>query len=139
MMSDPFQSIFKIAGAGLRAQSMRLQVASENITNARMSPTRPGETPFARKTVSFRSEMDRASGANLLKVSSIDRDRTAFPLEYNPSHQAADARGYVQMPNVNIYLEMADLKEASRSYQANLQSVRTARDMYSSTIELLKS
>lgn len=137
-MSDPLQGIFRVAGAGLKAQSARLQVVSENIANARATPSRPGEMPYARKTISFRSEVERASGLNLLKVSSVDRDRAPFQLEYNPTHQAADARGYVRMPNVNIYLEMADLKEANRSYQANLQTVRTARDMFSVTVDLLK-
>lgn len=137
-MSDPLQGIFKVAGAGLRAQTARLQVVSENIANARAAPSRPGETPYARKTVSFRAEVEKASGVSMLRVSSVDRDQAPFQLEYNPTHQAADARGYVRMPNVNIYLEMADLKEANRSYQANLQSVRTARDMFSVTVDLLK-
>jgi flagellar basal-body rod protein FlgC len=138
-MSDPFQGIFKIAGSALRAQSSRLQVVSENLANARTSPARPEDTPYARKTISFRSEVDRVAGFSLLRASSIDRDQASFPLEYNPSHPAADVRGYVRMPNVNIYVEMADLKEASRSYEANLQTVRVAREMFSSTVDLLKA
>jgi len=93
----------------------------------------------ARKTISFESAMDEATGASTVKVAGIDRARTQFRVEYNPSHPAADAKGYVKLPNVDVMMEVTDMREANRSYEANLQVIKQAREMISMTIDLLRS
>ncbi len=136
---DPLAAALKIAASGLGAQSERLRVVSENLANAQSTGSTPGSDPYRRKTISFVSELDRASGASLVNVNSIDRDRTAFPVEFQPGNEAADEKGYVKMPNVNPLIEMADMQEANRSYEANLQVVKQARDLISMTIDLMRS
>ncbi|RUW83180.1 flagellar basal body rod protein FlgC, partial [Mesorhizobium sp. M1E.F.Ca.ET.063.01.1.1] len=87
----------------------------------------------------FQSELDRASGGSLVEVSSIARDPSDFPIEFQPGNEAADEKGYVKMPNVNVLVEMADMSEANRSYEANLQVIKQARDLISMTIDLMRN
>ncbi len=135
---DALTAALKVAASGLGAQSERLRVVSENLANAQSTGTAPGADPYRRKTISFASELDRGSGASLVEVNSIDRDPSAFPVEFQPGNEAADANGYVKMPNVNVLIEMADMTEANRSYEANLQVVKQARDLISMTIDLMR-
>lgn len=135
---DPLSTTLKVAASGLGVQSERLRIVSENLANAQSTGNAPGAEPYQRKTVSFAAELDRASGAAMPEIASVDRDRTAFPLEFQPGHEAADERGYVKMPNVNVLIEMADMREANRSYEANLQVVRQARELISMTIDLMR-
>ena len=137
-MIDPLESSIQIAGSGLRAQSTRLRVVAENLANAQSTGSSAGADPYARKTVTFDSELDRASGASLVQVKSIGVDKAPFRTEYDPGNPAADAKGYVKQPNVNMITEMADMREANRSYEANLQIVKQTRDIFSMTIDLLK-
>ncbi|MGP2493662.1 flagellar basal body rod protein FlgC [Mesorhizobium sp. PUT5] len=136
---DALTAALKIASSGLNAQSERLRVVSENMANAQSTGTTPEADPYRRKTISFVSELDRASGGALVEVNSIDRDPSAFPVEFQPGNEAADANGYVKMPNVNVLVEMADMNEANRSYQANLQVIKQARDLISMTIDLMRT
>ena len=136
---DPLSAALKIAGSGLESQSTRLRIVSENIANARSTGDTPGAEPYRRKTVTFGSELDRASGADLVAVKKLGTDRSDFVEEYDPGNPAADARGFVKMPNVNVLIEMADMREANRTYEANLQTVKQARDLIASTINLLKA
>jgi len=136
---DPLSAALKIAGSGLESQSTRLRIVSENIANSRSTGDTPGAEPYRRKTVTFGSELDRASGADLVAVKKLGVDRSDFVEEYDPGNPAADARGYVKMPNVNVLIEMADMREANRTYEANLQTVKQARDLIASTINLLKA
>ena len=136
---DALTAALKVAASGLGAQSERLRVVSENLANAQSTGTSPGADPYRRKTISFVSELDRSSGTSLVSVGSIDRDRSDFPVEFQPGNEAADAKGYVKMPNVNALIEMADMQEANRSYTANLQVVRQARELISMTIDLMRS
>jgi flagellar basal-body rod protein FlgC len=138
-MIDPLKLSSKIAASGLEAQSMRMRVVSENMANAQSTGNTPGADPYARKVLSFEGEMDRDAGVNFVKVDSIETDTQAFRLEHNPGHPAADERGYVKMPNVNVLVEMADMREAGRAYDANLQTIKQAREMISMTIDLLRS
>lgn len=135
---DPLSTALKIAASGLGAQSERLRVVSENLANAQSTGSTPGADPYRRKTISFAAELDRASGGTSVEVLKIDRDQTAFPVEFMPGHEAADANGYVKMPNVNVMIEMADMTEANRSYEANLQVVKQARELISLTIDLMR-
>ncbi|RIK82927.1 MAG: flagellar basal body rod protein FlgC [Hyphomicrobiales bacterium] len=136
---DPLISSLKVAASGLGAQSQRLRVVSENLANAQSTGNFPGADPYQRKTITFTAELDRLSGARMVEVSAIANDRTAFPVEFQPGHEAADELGYVKMPNVNILVEMADMREANRSYEANLQAIKQARDLISMTIDLLRN
>src|SRR6478752_1189916 len=136
---DPLSAAVKIAGSGLEAQSTRLRIVSENIANSRSTGDTPGADPYRRKTLTFGAQMDRASGAELVGVKKLGEDQGKFTQEYDPNNPAADAKGYVKMPNVNMLVEMADMREANRSYDANLQTIKQARDLISSTIDLLKS
>jgi flagellar basal-body rod protein FlgC len=136
---DPLSAALKIAASGLGAQSERLRVVSENLANAQSTGDAPGADPYRRKTVSFAAELDRATGGSLVGVNDIGRDETDFPVQFIPGHEAADDKGYVKMPNVNVLVEMADIREANRSYEANLQVIKQARELISMTIDLMRS
>jgi len=129
----------KIAASGLEAQSNRVRIVSENLANAQSTASTPGSDPYTRKTISFQSQLDRALGVNLVRVGDIGVDRSPYRIEHDPGHPAADADGYVKLPNVNVLIEMADMREANRSYQANLQVIKQAREIISMTIDLLRS
>ena len=137
-MMDSLQVALHIAASGLQAQSMRMRVVSENIANAQSTGSAPGADPYARQTVSFESEMDRTLGANLVEVKSIGVDSTPFKLERDPGNPAADKDGMVKMPNVDVLVELADMREANRSYEANLQVAKQSADMLTTTISLMK-
>jgi flagellar basal-body rod protein FlgC len=138
-MSDPMQVAIKVAASGLEAQSRRMLVVSENLANASSTGSTPGADPYARQTVSFESALDDASGANLVQVDRVDIDNKPFRIEYDPGHPAADAEGNVKLPNVDMLVELADMRETNRSYEANLQVVKQARSLISMTIDLLRS
>ncbi|GJD56609.1 flagellar basal body rod protein FlgC [Methylobacterium dankookense] len=138
-MIDPLLSASKLASAGLEAQSLRMRVVSENLANAQSTGETPGSDPYARKTVTFRAELDRAIGAASVRVSDIGTDRAPFRTEHDPGNPAADEKGMVKLPNVNMLVEMADMREANRSYEANLQVIKQARAMVAGVIDLLKS
>jgi flagellar basal-body rod protein FlgC len=138
-MSDPLLATLKIAGSGLEAQSTRLRIVSENIANARTTGDTPGADPYRRKTVTFGAELDRVSGAETVEVKKLGVDFTDFTEEYDPGNPAADQRGIVKMPNVNVLIEMADMRESNRTYEANLQTIKQTRDMISQTLALLKA
>jgi len=135
---DALSAAMKIAGSGLDAQSNRLRVVSENMANAQSTARVAGGDPYQRKTISFVAELDTAVAADLVRSNIIGKDNSAFPVEYDPGNVAADATGYVKMPNVNVLVEMADMREANRSYEANLQVVKQVRDLVSMTIELMR-
>lgn len=136
---DPLTASLKISSSGLSAQSTRLRIVSENLANARSTADVPGADPYQRKTITFSDALDRAEGVSTVEVKRIGLDKTPFVSEYDPGNPAADAKGMVKYPNVNVLVEMADMREANRSYEANLQSIRQARDLISSTIDLLRS
>ncbi|MYZ46981.1 flagellar basal body rod protein FlgC [Propylenella binzhouense] len=135
---DPLQAALRISGSGLAAQSTRLRVVSENLANAQSTGSAPGADPYARKTVTFAEELDRAAEVELVRVDRIGVDRAPFRMEFDPGHPAADAAGFVKFPNVNVLVEMADMREATRTYEANLQMIQQAREMISRTIDLLR-
>ncbi|MFD1695811.1 flagellar basal body rod protein FlgC [Roseibium aestuarii] len=137
-MSDPLSAAMQISSSGLKAQSERLRVVSENLANARSTGQTAGDDPYSRKTITFESEMNRALGADLVKVKDIGVDKAPFTVEYDPGHPAADEDGYVKMPNVNVLMELADMRETNRSYEANLKLMTQARDMVLRQISLLK-
>ncbi|HVO04534.1 MAG TPA: flagellar basal body rod protein FlgC [Candidatus Cybelea sp.] len=127
-----------ISAAGLRTQGERLRVISENIANADSVSERPGGDPYRRKTITFKNELDRASGLDLVKVSKVGLDPSEFTRKYDPSNPAADKTGYVKLPNVNALIEMSDMREAQRSYEANLKVIEVTRGMLQRTIDILR-
>lgn len=135
---DPIKASMSIAGSGLEAQSSRLRVVSENIANADSTGPVGGSDPYRRRTITFDSVMSRAEGVNLVRVKDLGSDNAPFRLEYEPGHQAADENGYVKRPNVNVLVEMSDMRETNRSYEANLQIFKQARAMAAMTIDMLK-
>ena len=136
--NDPLSASIRIAGAGLDAQSARLRVISENIANSQSTATTPGGDPYVRKTVSFDSEMDRAAGLSLVKVKNIGFDDAPFRIEQDPGNPAADEKGFVKLPNVDVLVELADMREANRTYEANLQVAKQSSDLMNMTVSLLK-
>lgn len=139
MALDPLSLSVNLAASGLRAQSERLRIVSENLANAQSTGRTAGADPYQRKTISFSAAVDPDSGGAFVRVQSVELDASEFPVEYDPTHQAADENGFVKLPNVNALVEMADMTEANRSYEANLQVIRQARELISMTIDLMRS
>ncbi len=136
-MDDVLRTM-RISAAGMRTQGTRLRVISENVANANSLPTAPGDLPYRRKTVTFRNELDRATGTALVTVEKIGVDASSFSSRYEPGHPAADAAGYVLTPNVNTLIEMTDMREAQRSYEANLNVIKASKAMLNETIDVLR-
>ena len=136
---DPLSTALRVAASGLTAQSERVRVVSENLANAQSTGKTADEDPFRRKTISFSAQLDRSTGVAYVNTTRVGTDPGEFPTEYLPGHQAADENGYVRMPNVNMLVEMADMREANRGYEANLQVIRQARELISMTVDLLRS
>ena len=128
-----------IASSGMRAQGTRLRIVSENIANSNTVGSRPGEDPYRRKTMTFKNVLDNESGNRFVRVDRIYPDKSDFKIEYDPTHPAANKDGYVKKPNVNSLIEMADLREAQRSYDANLNVIEMSKAMIARTVELLRS
>ena len=136
---DPLKAAAASAYSGLTAQSMRLRIVSENIANVESTGKTPGSDPYRRKTISFAQTLDEVTGASIVKIAEVGNDPLAFIVEHDPGHPAADAKGNVKRPNVNMIVEMTDLRQAVRSYEANLQVIRQGREMSSSLIDMLRS
>lgn len=137
-MALEFQRTMSIAASGMRLQGERLKVIAENLANAQSVGETPSDLPYRRKILTFRNEFDRAMGADLVKVKGIDVDQSDFKREHEPGHPAADQDGYVLYPNVQTVIELNDMREASRSYQANLSVIEMTRTMLNQTIQLLR-
>jgi flagellar basal-body rod protein FlgC len=132
------QKALTISARGMTAQTSRLRVIAENLANQDTTGTSPQTQPYRRKTISFANTMDRAMGAETVRVKKVGRDMGELPLRYDPGHPAADERGYVRVPNVNSFVEVMDMKEAERSYSANLNVLQVSRSMLTRAIEMLK-
>ena len=137
-MSDLLATL-QIANSGMRAQSERTRVIAQNIANADTLPSKAGENPYTRKTISFKNVLDKSVGDKLVKVDKVDEDKnTEYGKKYMPGHPAADANGYVSTPNVTTLIEMMDMREASKSYEANLGMFTQTREMANKTIDMLR-
>jgi flagellar basal-body rod protein FlgC len=134
-----FLKTMTIAASGLRAQAGRMRVISENIANADSTPAKPGSDPYRRKVPVFVSEFDRELGVQTVALGRVDTDKSAFRLKYEPGHPAADTNGNVKYPNVNSLVELTDMREAQRSYEANVNLITATRRMIQRTIDILKA
>ncbi|WP_420404680.1 flagellar basal body rod protein FlgC [Nisaea sp.] len=132
-------SAIKISASGMRAQGTRLRVISENVANADSLGSVKGQDPYRRKTIVFENFVNRDENAEMVRVAKIGRDDSDFELAYEPFHPLADAEGYVRRPNVNSLIEMMDMREAQRTYEANLSSIEMARSMLQRTVDLLRA
>lgn len=128
----------KIAAAGMRVQSDRLRVISQNVANANSTSDVSGGDPYRRKTISFKNTLDRELGVETVKVSRLGNDPSDFRKKFDPGHPASDNEGYVKLPNVETMVEMVDMREAQRSYEANLNVITTSKEMINGTLELLR-
>jgi flagellar basal-body rod protein FlgC len=134
-----FLKSMQIAASGLRAQAGRMRVISENIANADSTANSAGGNPYRRKVPSFTSEFDRALDAQTVSLAKVSADNSEFRLKYEPGNPAADANGNVKYPNVNSLVEMTDMREAQRSYEANINVISATRRMIQRTIDILKA
>jgi len=128
----------QVSATGLRAQSLRMRVIAENLANADSVAAQPGGDPYRRRVTTFRAEVDRQSGGMGVEIRGVESDKSAFQRVHQPGNPAADANGYVLLPNVNSLVETADMKAAQRSYEANLNAIEAAKSLTMRTIDLLK-
>jgi len=135
---DELKSANAIAVSGMNAQARRLRVVAENMANADSLPQAPGAEPYRRKIVTFKTELDRSNGTNLVKVANVSQDQSDLARKFDPSHPAADREGYVLAPNVNPLIELMDMREAQRSYEANMNVISASKSMLSKTIDMLR-
>ncbi len=135
---DALKSIGAVAASGMHAQGERLKVVAENVANADSTGDSPGADPYQRKTLAFEELIDRDSGASMVRITALGRDQSPFGRDYDPAHPAADAEGFVKTANVNPLLEMSNMREASRSYEANLNMFEAGRRMRGQVLDLLR-
>jgi flagellar basal-body rod protein FlgC len=135
---DLFKSIV-VAASGLRAQSGRMKVVSENLANADSTAERAGMDPYRRKVPTFQGRLDRELDVKTVELGRVQKDQSPFRSKFDPGHPAADANGQVKTPNVNSLIETMDLREAQRSYEANLNVITSARRMIQRTIDILRA
>ena len=137
-MADDLFKAMSISAAGMKAQGTRLRVISENVANADSLPQDPSQLPYQRKIVTFKNELDRRAGVDTVRIDKITTDKSEFNKQFDPNHPAADENGYVLTPNVNTLIEMMDMREAQRSYEANLSVIKASKSMLQSTIDVLR-
>lgn len=135
-VKPPSNSAMAVAASALKAQQSRMRVIAENIANADSTARTPGGDPYRRRQPIF--ETNRVEGASGVRLAEVRNDPSDFRMEYDPSHPAADANGYVKRPNVDTLLESMDMREAQRAYEANLNVIETARSMDQRTLDILK-
>lgn len=134
-----FLKTMSIAASGLRAQAGRMRIISENIANANSTPAAPGADPYRRRVPTFVSEMDRTLDARIVALGRTVTDNSDFRTKYEPGHPAADQNGNVKYPNVNPLVELTDMRDAQRSYEANVNVIGATRRMIQRTIDILKA
>jgi flagellar basal-body rod protein FlgC len=134
-----FVKSLAIAASGLRAQAGRMRVLSENIANADSVAQTPGGNPYRRRIPTFHSELDRANDARVVALGRVQDDPTPFPIKHEPGNPAADAAGDVKYPNVNTLIEITDMRDAQRSYEANVNVVNATRNMIQRTLDILRN
>ena len=128
----------KVSAAGMQAQNARMRTIAENLANADSLASAPGADPYRRKMLTFKNALDKASGAQLVRPDRVIRDQADFQKRYDPNHPGADTDGYVLAPNVNSLIEVMDMRQAQRSYEANLSMIEVARGMVQRTIDILR-
>ena len=136
-MMELIKSMF-ISASGMRVQGERSRMIAENVANANSVPQAADQLPYRRKIITFKGVLDRQLGAELVTIDKRTFDKSEFGKRYDPGHPGANADGYISLPNVNGLIEAIDMKEAQRTYEANLNMIETARTMINRTIELMR-
>jgi flagellar basal-body rod protein FlgC len=129
----------ELAAKGMKAQGVRMRVISENMANAETTPTSPEQDPYRRQVVTFKNELNRSDDLRYVEVDKVASDQSDFKVKYDPHHPAADGQGYIRTPNVNTLIEMMDMRESQRSYEANLGVIEMARSMLMRMVDLIRS
>ncbi|HEX2751857.1 MAG TPA: flagellar basal body rod protein FlgC [Alphaproteobacteria bacterium] len=129
----------ELAAKGMKAQGVRMRVISENMANAETTPTSPEQDPYRRQVVTFKNELNRNDDLRYVEVDKVASDQSDFKVKYDPHHPAADGQGYIRTPNVNTLIEMMDMRESQRSYEANLGVIEMARSMLMRMVDLIRS
>jgi flagellar basal-body rod protein FlgC len=137
-MANDLESALTIAASGMRAQGFRLKIVAQNIANVSSTADKTGGGPYRRKIVTFANVLDRELNAKLVEIKKVKEDTSQFNLVYDPNHPSANKDGFVEMPNVNSLVEMMDMREAQRSYEANLNMIESSKNLMSKTIGLLR-
>lgn len=127
-----------ISSRGMQAQTTRLRTIAENLANQDTTASTPQGEPYRRKLIAFENRVDRELGAETVRVKGITPDKGDLPVRFDPSHPAADDKGYVRVPNVNSFVEVMDMREAQRAYNANLNVMEVTRSMLTRAIEMLR-
>lgn len=135
---EDITNIMSIAASGMKAQSSRMRIIAENVANADSTARTPDEDPYRRQMPTFESELDRAKGVRTVRMAEVTPDMSDFNTRYEPGHPAADADGYVKTPNVNTLIELMDMREAQRGFEANMNVMESSRAMMMRTIDLLR-
>ena len=135
---DDIIKTMRISGAGMKTQGARLQIIAQNVANANSLPQAEGGQPYRRQVMTFKNAFNEALGMNTVRVDKVRPDRSEFGKRFDPNHPAADEDGYVLTPNVNMLIEMTDMREAQRSYEANLNVIKSSKAMLNSTIDVLR-
>ena len=133
-----FSASMAVAASGMRAQSDRMKTIAENIANANSTATTANGEPYRRKVATITSDFDRQLGATLVESGNPVQDMSDFRQQYDPGNPAADKQGYVKLPNVNPLVEVMDMKDAQRAYEADLNVMDATKSMLSRTVDLLK-
>ena len=132
-----FSKSMAVMASGMRAQSERMKIIAENIANANSTATTQGGDPYRRKIATVNSDFDRELGANLVKAGKPITDNSDFRTRYDPGNPLADGKGYVKLPNVDALVEIMDMREAQRSYEADLTAMDATKSMLARTVDLL--
>ena len=135
---DDIIKTMRISGAGMKTQGARLQVIAQNVANANSLPQAEGGQPYRRQVMTFKNAFNEAVGMDTVRVDKVQPDRSEFGKRFDPNHPAADEDGYVLTPNVNMLIEMTDMREAQRCYEANLNVIKSSKAMLHSTIDVLR-
>jgi flagellar basal-body rod protein FlgC len=136
-MGGDLRSSISVSASGMSAQSERIKIAAQNLANEDSTALKAGADPYRRKTISFKSEFDKALGAEKIVIAKRTTDPSEFKKKHDPSHPAADEDGMVNYPNVDRLVEIMDAKEASRGYEANLAAIEISINMLNATIDIL--
>ena len=127
-----------VAASGMRAQSTRMRIIAENIANANSTSQTAGGDPYRRKVATVKSDFDRELNATLVKPGKPVADMTEFRMQFDPGNPAADSKGYVKLPNVSSLIEVMDMREAQRSYEADISVMEASKSMLARTVDLLR-
>jgi flagellar basal-body rod protein FlgC len=137
-MAADLGTSLQVSAAGMDVQVARIKIIAENLANQSTTGSSPGADAYHRRTITFQNKLDKALGAETVRVKSVGTDKSEEPLRYDPDNPAANKDGYVKTPNVNSFVELMDMRDAEQSYSANLNVASTTRTMLNRTLDLIK-